>query len=58
MTWRGEVVVSIPPGSAADGPVYQRPMARPAELGRAGRRLGFRAGPPVDGQALRATCWR
>jgi phosphoribosylformylglycinamidine synthase subunit PurL len=30
MTWRGEVVVDIPPGSAADGPVYQRPASRPA----------------------------
>jgi phosphoribosylformylglycinamidine synthase len=31
MTWRGEQVVDIPPASAADeGPVYQRPIARPA----------------------------
>jgi phosphoribosylformylglycinamidine synthase len=31
MTWHGEVVVDIPPGSAADeGPVYQRPARRPA----------------------------
>jgi phosphoribosylformylglycinamidine synthase len=30
MTWHGEVVVDIPPGSAADGPVYHRPLARPA----------------------------
>src|SRR4029077_13067094 len=29
MTWHGETVVDIPPGSAADGPVYQRPFARP-----------------------------
>jgi phosphoribosylformylglycinamidine synthase len=30
MTWRGELVVDIPPGSAADdGPVYDRPAARP-----------------------------
>ena len=38
MTWRGETVVDIPPASAADGPVYHRPLARPAEPGRAGRR--------------------
>ncbi|MGO9081162.1 MAG: phosphoribosylformylglycinamidine synthase subunit PurL [Streptosporangiaceae bacterium] len=31
MTWHGELVVDIPPGSAADeGPVYDRPAARPA----------------------------
>src|SRR5579875_2936052 len=31
MTWHGETVVDIPPGTAADeGPGYQRPLARPA----------------------------
>ena len=31
MTWRGEQIVDIPPGSAADdGPVYDRPAQRPA----------------------------
>ena len=30
MTWRGGTVVSIPPETAADGPVYNRPLARPA----------------------------
>ncbi|HEY2508966.1 MAG TPA: phosphoribosylformylglycinamidine synthase subunit PurL [Streptosporangiaceae bacterium] len=31
MTWHGDQVVNIPPGSAADeGPVYDRPAARPA----------------------------
>ncbi len=30
MTWRGEVVVDIPPATAADeGPVYERPAERP-----------------------------
>jgi phosphoribosylformylglycinamidine synthase subunit PurL len=28
MSWHGEVVVDIPPGSAADGPVYHRPAER------------------------------
>ncbi|HEX6453025.1 MAG TPA: phosphoribosylformylglycinamidine synthase subunit PurL, partial [Trebonia sp.] len=32
MTWRGGTVVSIPPRTAADGPVYQRPMSRPHDL--------------------------
>ncbi len=54
MTWQGETVVDIPPASAADGPVYQRPAARgpdcdvlaaddPAALPR-----------PADGAGLRA----
>ena len=29
MTWRGGTVVSIPPETAADGPVYNRPLSRP-----------------------------
>jgi phosphoribosylformylglycinamidine synthase len=32
VTWHDEVVVDVPPGSLADdGPVYERPMARPAD---------------------------
>ncbi len=32
MTWNGDLVVDIPPGSAADdGPVYDRPTSRPAD---------------------------
>ena len=54
MTWRGEAVVDIPPGSAADGPVYHRPLARPAAQDALAA-----AGPgalprPADGPALRA----
>jgi phosphoribosylformylglycinamidine synthase subunit PurL len=30
MTWRDELVVDIPPGSAAEGPVYHRPARRPS----------------------------
>ncbi len=31
--WHGETVVDVPPASLADeGPVYERPMARPADL--------------------------
>src|SRR5215813_13078893 len=29
MTWRGDVVVNIPPASAAEGPLYERPVQRP-----------------------------
>jgi phosphoribosylformylglycinamidine synthase len=32
MTWRGNTVVKIPPRTAADGPVYNRPMTRPLSL--------------------------
>jgi phosphoribosylformylglycinamidine synthase II len=32
MTWRGGTVVCVPPETAADGPVYNRPLARPADL--------------------------
>ncbi|MDQ2852970.1 MAG: phosphoribosylformylglycinamidine synthase subunit PurL [Actinomycetota bacterium] len=33
ITWRGEVIVDVPPRSVAhDGPVYERPLARPEYL--------------------------
>jgi phosphoribosylformylglycinamidine synthase len=33
VSWNGEIVVDVPPGSLADdGPVYARPMREPAEL--------------------------
>jgi phosphoribosylformylglycinamidine synthase subunit PurL len=54
MTWRGGTVVSIPPQTAADGPVYNRPLERPADID------ALRAGTPAslprprDGAALRA----
>jgi phosphoribosylformylglycinamidine synthase subunit PurL len=33
VTWHDEVVVDVPPGSLADeGPVYERPTSRPADL--------------------------
>jgi phosphoribosylformylglycinamidine synthase II len=53
MTWRGGTVVRISPRTAADGPVYQRPMARPADLDalRAAGPEGL--GRPKDGPALR-----
>jgi phosphoribosylformylglycinamidine synthase II len=30
VSWHGESVVDLPPASAADGPLYRRPAARPA----------------------------
>ncbi|HEY7147300.1 MAG TPA: phosphoribosylformylglycinamidine synthase subunit PurL [Streptosporangiaceae bacterium] len=55
MSWHGEQVVDIPPGSAADdGPVYQRPAARPASQDRlqAGGPDGLPR--PASGAQLRA----
>jgi phosphoribosylformylglycinamidine synthase len=55
MTWRGGTVVSVPPETAADGPVYNRPMARPADLD-ALHASGPAALPrPGDRAALRET---
>ena len=46
ITWHGETVVDVPPRTVAhDGPVYQRPMARPERPGRAGRRRPGHACP-------------
>jgi phosphoribosylformylglycinamidine synthase II len=54
MTWHGEVVVDIPPGSAADGPVYQRPALRPAGQDALVADSASALPRPVDGAALRA----
>jgi phosphoribosylformylglycinamidine synthase len=58
MTWHGAPVVDIPPGSAADdGPIYDRPAARPASqdalLADGPARL-LPAGTTTDWAALRA----
>jgi phosphoribosylformylglycinamidine synthase len=55
MTWRGGTVVSIPPRTAADGPVYQRPLARPADLDSLQAAVPDGLDRPKDGPALRAT---
>jgi phosphoribosylformylglycinamidine synthase subunit PurL len=58
MTWRGGTVVKIPPRTAADGPVYQRPFARPEGLD-ALRAAGTESlARPADGPALRGTLLR
>jgi len=55
MTWRGGTVVKIPPRTAADGPVYQRPYARPDTLDalQADGPQGLHR--PADGAGLRDT---
>ena len=55
MTWRGGTVVEIPPRTAADGPVYQRPFARPEGLDALQADGPERLARPADGPALRGT---
>ena len=55
MTWHGEVVVDIPPRTAADeGPVYQRPAARPPGQDALAADDPSRLGRPGTGGELRA----
>ncbi len=55
ITWHGEVIVDVPPRSVAhDGPVYHRPIERPAYLD-ALQENGTGAFPkPATGDAIRA----
>src|SRR5918992_1220331 len=56
MTWRGEVIVDIPPGTAADeGPVYERPYEPPADLPRLQADGPGRLNRPRDADELRKT---
>jgi phosphoribosylformylglycinamidine synthase subunit PurL len=56
MTWHGELVVDIPPGSAADqGPVYLRPAERPAWQAALRADDPSRLARPGTGQELRST---
>ena len=56
MTWHGEPVVDIDPGTAADeGPVYHRPVARPAAQDRLLADGPARLARPSAGPQLRAT---
>jgi phosphoribosylformylglycinamidine synthase II len=54
MTWHGETVADIPPGSAADGPVYERPLARPAGQDALAADDPAALPRPADGAGLRA----
>ncbi|MGH3286096.1 MAG: AIR synthase related protein, partial [Streptosporangiaceae bacterium] len=54
MTWHGETVVDIPPGSAADGPVYHRPVSRPAAQDALVADFADALPRPSDGPGLRA----
>jgi phosphoribosylformylglycinamidine synthase subunit PurL len=54
MTWHDEVVVDVPPDSAADGPVYRRPFARPAAQDTLAAADPSALPRPVGGAGLRA----
>jgi phosphoribosylformylglycinamidine synthase subunit PurL len=59
MTWHGDTVVDIPPGTAADeGPVYQRPLARPASQDALAADDPAALPRPAGGPALRDTLLR
>jgi phosphoribosylformylglycinamidine synthase len=58
MTWRGSTVVEIPPRTAADGPVYQRPLARPETLDGLLGGGPERLARPAGGAGLRDTLLR
>jgi phosphoribosylformylglycinamidine synthase II len=59
MTWHGEVVVDIPPGTAADeGPVYERPARRPADQDTLRANNPAHLPRPADGAALKGTLLR
>ncbi|MFP3963998.1 phosphoribosylformylglycinamidine synthase subunit PurL [Actinomadura fulvescens] len=56
MTWRGETIVDIPPGTAADeGPVYERPYEPPADLGSLQADTPGRLARPANADDLRNT---
>ncbi|HEY6797337.1 MAG TPA: phosphoribosylformylglycinamidine synthase subunit PurL [Kineosporiaceae bacterium] len=54
--WHGETVVDVPPRTVAhEGPVYQRPFARPHGQDAIRSELPDRLARPVTGDELRAT---
>jgi phosphoribosylformylglycinamidine synthase subunit PurL len=54
MTWHGEHVVDIPPGSAAEGPVYHRPARRPPAQAALAADDPSRLARPDGGEELRS----
>jgi phosphoribosylformylglycinamidine synthase II len=56
MTWDGEVIVDLPPKTAADeGPVYERPISPPPELGALQAETPGRLNRPSNADELRRT---
>ncbi|MFI0432936.1 MAG: phosphoribosylformylglycinamidine synthase subunit PurL [Candidatus Nanopelagicales bacterium] len=56
ITWHGDVIVDVPPRTVAhDGPVYDRPLARPEFQDALARDTPDRLKRPTDPRALRQT---
>ena len=56
ITWHGETVVDVPPRTVAhEGPVYQRPVARPESQDALNADASTRLPRPTTGAELRAT---
>ncbi len=56
ITWRGETVVDVPPRTVAhEGPVYQRPVARPQTQDALNADRSTNLPRPATGDELRAT---
>jgi phosphoribosylformylglycinamidine synthase II len=56
ITWHGETVVDVPPRTVAhEGPVYQRPVARPESQDALNADASTRLPRPTTGVELRAT---
>jgi phosphoribosylformylglycinamidine synthase subunit PurL len=59
VTWHGDVVADVPPGTLADdGPVYERPLARPVEQDALQAAAPTGLARPDSAAALRATVLR
>jgi phosphoribosylformylglycinamidine synthase len=59
ITWHGETVVDVPPRTVAhEGPVYERPVQRPAEQDALIADTSDRLPRPKNGEELRATVLR
>ncbi len=59
MRWHGDLIVDIPPGTAADdGPVYQRPIERPFDQDALTDNDGSDLPRPRSGDELRSTLLR
>jgi phosphoribosylformylglycinamidine synthase len=59
MTWHDELIVDIPPGTAADeGPRYERPIERPLDQDAVVRVDGRGLPRPANADSLRATLLR
>ena len=56
ITWHGETVVDVPPRTVAhEGPVYQRPVARPESQDALNADISAKLPRPSTGDELRAT---